>query len=373
MRYLLPEHKRILILDSVETKYYPAQQLDFKVLVRCFTYNQSKYIEDALNGFAMQQTNFPFVCLVMDDASSDGEQDVIKKWLECECDVNKAETIDIPTSVIIIVPHKNNPSCVFAFYMLKQNLYSIESQKIALVAPWREKCEYEAMCEGDDYWIDPLKLQKQVDFLDNNPEYGMCYTDFDMLFQDSGRIIRNVAKTLPSRYPMVYKSLKDYIKSKGYVAPMSWVIRSSLVESYEPIQNACDGTYCMFAHYMNASKVHYLKDVTCVYRVLKNSASRSESQSVEYKRRNNLLNLQLTLLAKYGYYDEEKEYCINSFYKENILFFAENNILEEIKLCIGNCQNLTIKDYIILKLGSSFIGSRCLKYIHHQWGRMKGY
>lgn len=319
------------------------------LVINCITYNHAPYLAQCLEGFVMQKTNFPFVALVHDDASLDGTAEILREYAEKYPDIIKP--ICDPT-----------------------NRYSDKSLDL-IMNEWINAYEpkYIAMCEGDDYWIDSLKLQKQVDFLETNSGYGMCYTNFDIQFQDSGRVIKNVAKTLPSRYPMVYESLKEYIKSKGYVAPMSWVIRSSLIESYEPIQNACDGTYCMFAHYMNASKVHYLKDVTCVYRVLKNSASRSESQVVEYKRRNDLLNLQLILLAKYGYYDEEKEYCINSFYKENILFFAENNMLEEIKLCIGNCQNLTIKDYIILKLGSSFIGSRCLKYIHHQWGRMKGY
>ena len=56
---------------------YPAPKQEYKVLVRCFTFNHSKYIEDTLNSFAMQQTNFPFVCLVIDDASTDGEQEVI--------------------------------------------------------------------------------------------------------------------------------------------------------------------------------------------------------------------------------------------------------------------------------------------------------
>ena len=86
----------------MEKKDYPIIQQDFKVLIRCFTYNQCKYIEDALNGFAMQKTNFPFVCLVMDDASTDGEQDVIKAWMERECDMRKAEKLDISTAIVII-------------------------------------------------------------------------------------------------------------------------------------------------------------------------------------------------------------------------------------------------------------------------------
>lgn len=63
---------------------YPYPERNYTVLVKCFTFNQSKYIKDALNGFVMQQTTFPFVCLVMDDASTDGEPKVIKSWMKLE-------------------------------------------------------------------------------------------------------------------------------------------------------------------------------------------------------------------------------------------------------------------------------------------------
>ena len=162
-------------------------QQRFKVLVRCFTYNQSKYIVETLNGFAIQTTNFPFVCLVMDDASTDGEQDVIKTWMEKECDMARAEFLDIPSSIVILVPHYVNTSCIFAFYMLKKNLHNVESQKMELVNSWRERSEYEALCEGDDYWIDSMKLQKQVDFLEDNQDYGMCYTKCKCFYQSSSR------------------------------------------------------------------------------------------------------------------------------------------------------------------------------------------
>ena len=63
---------------------YPAPKLKYKVLVRCNTYNQCKYIEETLRGFAMQQTNFPFICCVFDDASTDGEQEVLNfTFLRC--------------------------------------------------------------------------------------------------------------------------------------------------------------------------------------------------------------------------------------------------------------------------------------------------
>ena len=61
----------------------------FKVTVSCMTYNQSKYITDAMNGFTMQQTSFPFVCTIVDDASTDGEQEVIRRYLEENFDLSE--------------------------------------------------------------------------------------------------------------------------------------------------------------------------------------------------------------------------------------------------------------------------------------------
>lgn len=163
---------------------YPCPEQDYTVLVRCFTFNQSKYIEDALNGFVIQQTTFPFVCLVVDDASTDGEQEVIKSWIERECDMAGARHIDIPTANIIIVPHRTTKNCTMAIYLLKENLYRQRERKMKHVAPWRAHCRYEALCEGDDYWTEPLKLQKQVDFMESHPDCSLCYHASKNIFNE---------------------------------------------------------------------------------------------------------------------------------------------------------------------------------------------
>lgn len=148
---------------------------EYKVITRCFTYNQSKYIEDALNGFVMQKTNFPFVCVIIDDASTDGEQDVIKAFLEREFDFTEDDCKETDDAQVIVAKHKTNTNCTFAVYFLKENHYSIKRSKDPYLNPWREKCKYEALCEGDDYWIEPLKLQKQYEILENNPNVSMVF------------------------------------------------------------------------------------------------------------------------------------------------------------------------------------------------------
>lgn len=166
----------------MEKIYTPKQ--DYKVLVRCFTYNHSKYIEDALNGFVMQKTNFPFVCAIVDDCSTDGEQDVIKVYLDREFDMASAEHYETEYANIIKVTHKYNKNCTFCVFLLKFNHYSLKEPKAKYLKNWQDHCLYEAICEGDDYWIKEDKIQSQAKFLDNNPEYSFIFHSIIEKYED---------------------------------------------------------------------------------------------------------------------------------------------------------------------------------------------
>lgn len=149
---------------------------DYLVSVLCMTYNQSAYISDSLNGFAMQQTNFPFVAVIVDDASTDGEQEVIKSYIEEHFDHSEGsgykgwETGD---ACWIFARHKGNENCHFVAVLLKRNLYKEQEKKEAVIKDWMN-AKYIALCEGDDYWTDPLKLQKQVDVMEGDESVSIC-------------------------------------------------------------------------------------------------------------------------------------------------------------------------------------------------------
>ncbi len=153
------------------------------VFVRCMTFNHEAYIKDALNGFVMQQTNFPFVVAIVDDASTDDNVKVIERFIkehcECEADYIKEEIYGrvIKTTV------KNNPNCILCAVLLYENHYRKKAKR-PYYAQYEDAAKYIAMCEGDDYWTDPLKLQKQVDFMEANPEYSMCFHKVDVLSSD---------------------------------------------------------------------------------------------------------------------------------------------------------------------------------------------
>ena len=165
-------------------KGFPTPIRDYyKVYVNTCTYNQSGYIEDCLDGVAMQETDFPFIHHVIDDASTDGEQDVIKAWINRECNVENAEYYDNDICTITIAKHKKNPNYSVVAYFLKKNMFR-DPKKVQLFLLWEEVSHYEALCEGDDYWILPAKLQKQADWLDTHPDYTGVYTNAMLLSSD---------------------------------------------------------------------------------------------------------------------------------------------------------------------------------------------
>lgn len=120
-----------------------------KVSIICLLYNMKDYIAQSLDGMLMQKTDFPFEIIVHDDASTDGSTEILREYAEKYPD--------------IIVP-------IFQ----SENQYS---QKIAITKTYifpLLRGEYVCYCEGDDYWTDPQKLQKQYDFMSTHPDYSLC-------------------------------------------------------------------------------------------------------------------------------------------------------------------------------------------------------
>lgn len=158
---------------------------EYKVIVECLTFNHSKFIEQTLEGFVSQQTNFPFVCVIIDDFSNDGEQNVIKDWIICNS--KKAPALYQDNNAdIYIVEHKNNFNCTLVFYLLKENHKSRRKPKSPYYNAWKNASKYIALCEGDDYWTDPNKLQMQADFLDSHLDYSAVATQ-SMIIYESGK------------------------------------------------------------------------------------------------------------------------------------------------------------------------------------------
>lgn len=244
----------------------------YKVLVQCCTYNQSKYIEDTLKGFAMQQTNFPFVCVVMDDASTDGEQEVLKRWIENHCNAEDIETYDNDDAIILMAKDKSNANCMYAIYLLKKNLYE-QPRKQELFKMWREHCEYETLCEGDDYWIHPKKLQLQTTFLDSHPDYGLVYTQCKRFIQEEQAFSDKIGGGTSEEF--------IDILSDNPIPTLTTMYRADLWQKYAEEINPLSknwkmGDYPFWVWISANSKVKAMPIQSAVYRILQNSASHGD-------------------------------------------------------------------------------------------------
>lgn len=251
------------------------QNKKYKVRIQCSTYNQSKYIEDTLRGFSIQHTNFPFVCCIMDDASTDGEQEVLKQWINNNCDESEVELYDHPLSVIFMAPDKQNRNCIYAVHLLKYNTWG-KPERNELLNYWRQQCEYEALCEGDDYWIDPLKLQKQVDIMDKNSDYSMCCSDAFVKTKESDLDWKRYTEDgiIP---------VEDIILGGGlFIQTATLLYRTEIVgKIYPDFARQCHvGDYPLQIFAALSGKVYWFADKMAVYRFQFGDSWTSKNKSI---------------------------------------------------------------------------------------------
>ena len=211
------------------------------VAIHCLVYNHEPYLRDCLEGFVMQQTNFPFVAIVHDDASTDGSAAIIREYEEK-------------------YPHIFKP------------IYETENQwrkpdgsltRIMNTAIEATGAKYVAMCEGDDYWTDPLKLQKQVDFMEANPEYSICFHKVNTLIQATGEIkeeflVRN----------MIGKSKIFDLAEGNYIHTPSVLYRMcpNIFENYQRLMPCLPGDYVMWMFLAEKGDIYKFDEAMAVYR-----------------------------------------------------------------------------------------------------------
>ena len=229
------------------------------------TYNQTAYITDALNGFAMQQTSFPFVVVVIDDASTDGEQEVIKAYVD-EC-FDHSETMgykqwETEDAYWTFALHKENKNCQFVAVYLKRNLFKEPEKKESVVKEWMDS-KYIAVCEGDDYWTDPLKLQKQVDFLEANPEYTMCFHGSDILNESNREVIIH-CDTIETREYFPNDVFPQWVPHTSSFLYRKWVPERFLMRHPEWLES---GDTVLVLKCMHLGKVWGMSDHMSVYRM----------------------------------------------------------------------------------------------------------
>lgn len=206
------------------------------VSVCCITYNHALYIKQCLEGFLMQKTNFSFEIIINDDCSTDGTTKILKEYAERYSDVIKP------------IFHEEN-----------QYSKGVRGILVNFVFP-KVQGKYVAICEGDDYWTDPYKLQKQVDFLENHLDYSMCFHNASILNE-----------TNEPHFPFIPVKTADYTANEIYenwiVPTASIVFRKKVLESLSVEKELFSGDINLILTCASLGRVHAFKERMSVYRV----------------------------------------------------------------------------------------------------------
>lgn len=175
------------------------------VTILCITYNHKSYIRQCLEGFVMQKTNFRFEAIVHDDASTDGTVDIVREFAEKYPDIIKP-------------------------MIEKENQYSKGKTSFGrTMLEHYPPGKYIAECEGDDYWTDPLKLQKQVDFMEANPECTLYVSNGMGYFEDKNRFV--MLNSIPTKESK-FLTMSEVLMEKGGLIPTaSMCYRREMIET----------------------------------------------------------------------------------------------------------------------------------------------
>jgi glycosyltransferase involved in cell wall biosynthesis len=228
------------------------------VSVWMITYNHELYLKRALESVFSQKLNFDFEVVVGDDCSSDDTRSILKSFENNYPDIIKAVYNQLNEGAYDNAHNKTMPLCIG---------------------------KYVAVLEGDDYWIDPNKLQKQVDFLEKNPDYGMVCTDYNRFYQQSGEVKKNCFRL--KKYESEVK-FDDYILDRSTIGTATVMFRKSLYDSYvrdipDAIRRSFNvGDTPMWLYFALKSRIGVLPDVTAVYRILGDSACHFTSPHQHY-------------------------------------------------------------------------------------------
>ena len=207
------------------------------VSVSCITYNHNKYIRECLDGFLMQKTTFPIEVIIHDDCSTDGTKEIIEEYAA------------------------KYPNIIFPMFQ-KENQYSK-----GIKPNWefnfpRCRGKYIAMCEGDDYWTDPYKLQKQVDFLEANEDFSICFHRM--------KIINGIRISLSNYNPKYQKEVSDikHLARVGNFLHTASVVFRKPKESFPDwLHDLPIGDYPLYLFNAQFGKIKFIKEVMGVYRI----------------------------------------------------------------------------------------------------------
>ncbi|MFI3836492.1 glycosyltransferase family 2 protein [Streptococcus equinus] len=241
-----------------------------KVSIICTNYNKEAWIEEAIQSFLNQKCNFDYEIILVDDASSDHSPQIIEHYA------------------------KQFPEKIKAVF---------HQENLGITKTWIEVCklaqgDYIARCDGDDYWTDEYKLQKQVEILDKSETSSWSCSDFDII-SESGELRHKEA--IKNGIIRKMSSFEEMLAFRGMTMSSTWLIdRKLMLEVNEAISpDAVDDTFCLQLELFTKTELTFLPEATTVYRLHEGSDSHPASVEKMSKRFEKLQETQEEYLDKY--------------------------------------------------------------------------
>lgn len=285
-----------------------------KVSIICTNYNKGDWVREAMDSFLNQKTNFDFEIIIIDDASTDHSYEIIQEY------------------------QNKFPEKVRTFR---------NEVNLGITRTWKKVCQeakgqYIARCDSDDFWTDPLKLQKQVDLLDASTDSLWSNTEFDMVDLD-GNLIQKDAfanKALP-----LIDSYEEMLVMKGMTMASTWLVDTTLMQdvSAQISDTAADDTFELQLELFKRTKISFLSDSTTVYRMNLGSDSKPMTLETAERRFTGILDSQIKYLNKYPNQDIQRisHLALVKDRDLDILVFKKDRQIEDLNLKLNQVSQIS--------------------------------
>ena len=284
-----------------------------KVSIICTNYNKGDWVREAIDSFLNQKTNFGFEIIIIDDASTDHSYEIIQEY------------------------QNKFPEKVRTFR---------NEVNLGITRTWKKVCQeakgqYIARCDSDDFWTDPLKLQKQVDMLDASTDSLWSNTEFDMVDLDGNLIQKDAfANTLP-----LIDSYEEMLVMKGMTMASTWLVDTALMQdvSAQISDTAADDTFELQLELFKRTKISFLSDSTTVYRMNLGSDSKPMTLETAERRFTGILDSQIKYLNKYPDQDIQRisHLALVKDRDLDILVFKKDRQIEDLDLRLNQVSRIS--------------------------------
>lgn len=307
------------------------------VSVLMLAYNHESYIAEAIEGVLSQTSSYSFELIVSEDCSTDRTREIALDY------------------------QSRYPDLIRVLYSEK-NIGMMKNFTRALKAC---RGKYLAYCEGDDKWIDPLKLQLQIDYLEANPDCGLVYSDYDRKHETSGRIVRNYVQksgkgkvTSPNIYDIVEKRVD--IRACTVVTKTNLTRKIRKDDPYLNGENFLMGDTQSYAQISMQSKLHFIPKSLAMYRLVSESSTQSQDICKRIRFQISDAEMYMYLCKKYSLKESVYDFYRSKLIRESLhLAYYEKDVSRSQSIINSNNDITTIKDKFWY-LGTRFLFFRII-------------